>query len=190
MKIELNGKALLAVGLLSAGLAFGEYVSVISSNDVSYTSGNLGTPIGDIMTVGTVVMRMDDKNPSEVFGGTWELITGDAALYFGNGSNLTGQIVDSNYMENVPLPKHTHTATVSNYTHSHTYTNPSYSYAGIIAGNQSRRFGDTGAEQLHNYGTSPDTHNHTVTLTQEGVDNPQIDVRDARIHINVWKRVL
>jgi hypothetical protein len=35
MKIELNGKSLLAIGLLSAGLAFGEYVSVASGE---YTS--------------------------------------------------------------------------------------------------------------------------------------------------------
>lgn len=35
MKIELNGKAFLAIGLLSAGLAFGEYVSVASGE---YTS--------------------------------------------------------------------------------------------------------------------------------------------------------
>lgn len=32
MRIELNGKALLSIGLLSTGLAFGEYVSIINSD--------------------------------------------------------------------------------------------------------------------------------------------------------------
>jgi hypothetical protein len=45
MDIRINGKTLLAVGLLSAGLAFGEYVSVISSDSVSYTSAVPETPV-------------------------------------------------------------------------------------------------------------------------------------------------
>ena len=39
-----------------------------------------------LFPVGSVVMRMDAVNPATLYGGTWQLITGDATITFGNGA--------------------------------------------------------------------------------------------------------
>ena len=46
-------------------------------------------------------------NPTEVYGGTWELITGDATLKFGDGTEQNLNINGSNE-KTVSLPEHSH----------------------------------------------------------------------------------
>lgn len=171
MKIELNGKALLAVGLLSAGLAFGEYVSVISSDSVSYTSAQPpGLSIDDVMPVGSIVMRMDSVNPTTLYGGTWTLITGDAALSFGDGTDLSGLVYgDNNPL--VPLPEHSHKMRGTN-------------------GTSSSNWNDFLGGSTANYGAGQGAEINGYTTGVEGEKNARLDVRGARIDINVWKRTL
>ena len=99
MKIELNGKAILALLALSGSLTFGNYVSTMGQGVIDNTPE---------YTVGSVVFRMDAENPSDLYGGTWSLIKGDASVYLGNGSLQTGLVEGSN-IQNVPLKAHTHT---------------------------------------------------------------------------------
>lgn len=189
MDIRINGKTLLAVGLLSAGLAFGEYVSVISSDSLSYTSAVPETPV---MTVGAVVLRMDDTNPSTIYGGTWELVTGDASLRFGDGTNLSGAIEGNGNNPIVPLPKHSHTKGTMNITGS--FTN--------IAQDRSSAIGATGAFSKTSSGTGRGTGDGTAmdfsfnaanawtgSTSEEGSNNANLDVRGDYIKINVWKRI-
>lgn len=127
IKFELNGKALLGLSLLSAGIAFGDFVTLVDakgSGGVTVTSGisdselidAIGEKINEITPIGSVLFRMDSINPSTLYGGTWVRISGDASLRFGDGTDLDGLPKgDNNPL--VPLKEHTHSA--SQVAHSH-----------------------------------------------------------------------
>jgi len=143
--------------------------------------------------IGSVVLRMDAINPSTLFGGTWALITGDASLSFGNGSNQSGTASGSNNPA-VPVVQHRHgishnhpAATTSSDTHNHTFT---------IVGDGGSGYADAGgSSNLGNATTSSDTHNHTFNVPNysgysayTGSSGATLNVRGAQIDINVWKR--
>lgn len=194
-KVEIKKKV--ALGLLFALSAFAtaDYVSMI---DVKSSGGIVIEK--ETMDVGSVVFRMDSKNPSTIYGGVWELITGDANITLGDGSDLNGLISGINDPV-VPLPQHSHTidhnhpsATTNTDTHSHTQ------YVGQSGSGSSSRSGwnITGSfNRQSSFGqTSTDSHNHTVDLPNfsgnsgnAGVSDAKVDVRGARLALNVWKRV-
>lgn len=168
MKIELNGKSLLAIAFLSAGFAFAEYVSIVGDNGISYTVAENQISMDEIMPVGSIVLRIDNVNPSTIYGGSWELMTGDAALSFGNGTNLSGSVYGEN-TPSVPLPSHSHKMRGSNASGS---------------GNWNDFLGGSTA----NYGTGQGSAINGYTTAPEGENNAKLDVRGARIDVNVWKR--
>lgn len=195
MEIKLNGKALLGIALLSVGLAFGDYVSLINAK----SSGGIIVSQPDY-TVGAVVLRMDDTNPSDLYGGTWELITGDATLAFGDGSVMDGSIIGNNTPA-VPLVQHSHTRgsmEIYGQLSSPGYQDTSVGYS--LSGNGAfAPYGgktvidkiDGGANQGSIY-RSVDfraSRNWSGSTSSEGVQNATLDVRGQRIKINVWKRV-
>jgi hypothetical protein len=190
-------------------LAFGEYVSVISSNDVSYLSGQ---PPQEVTNVGSVVFRMDDLNPSEIYGGTWQLITGDASIRLGDGSILSDTLQGENEPL-VPLQEHAHSmnhdhpsVATSSDTHDHNLNVTKSGYGSAFAPSW---LSDTGYLALGMRTGSPlnrtthdtrggidnDTHNHTVDLpnfvgntAKAGSANATLNVRGKYLRINVWKR--
>lgn len=143
-----------------------------------------------LFPVGSVVMRMDAVNPATLYGGTWQLITGDATITFGNGSAQTGN-ASGNNNPGVPLPQHSHQAQ-----HSLTARQvPDHSHGGVPARVRVEVGGKTGTlySVYQDGNTAPaGGHNHiidgTVAITTVGTANPTIDVRGARIAINVWRR--
>lgn len=213
MEIKINGKALIGVVCLSASIAFGDFVSMI---DVKSAGGIVIEK--ETMDIGSVVFRIDNKNPSTVYGGTWELITGDASLRFGDGTSQSGNIEGLANNPTVPLPLHNHgidhnhpSATTNTDTHYHqTMHNDenNYSNTTITSGNyltvRGHRSGWSndyayvlrGTTSTPNSGrTSSDSHNHSVDLPNyignskdAGVSNASIDVRGQYITVNVWKR--
>lgn len=195
IKFELNGKALLAVGLLSAGLAFGEYVSVINSEEVSYSSA---IPEKEIQTVGAIVLRTDSTNPADIYGGTWRLITGDASIRLGDGTQQDLTSVSGDNTPIVPLQEHDHTAIFSgdalpNHTHNlYTDRNDSGDYHA-----RGSRYGHVGSgySPVVNSGTSwikgssAGTPTGTISLAKAGVTNATLNVRGAFITVNVWEKI-
>ena len=142
---------------------------------------------GKMFPVGTVVFRMDNKNPATIYGGTWSLITGDATITFGNGAAQTGGVTGSNDVA-VPLPAHTHNATfVGDRLPDHRHDNGIY---GESEGTTNRRspavYKNDGI--LYTGYASAGTPSGSVTVSSAGVSNPTINVRGARIAINVWQR--
>jgi len=140
-----------------------------------------------LFPVGSVVLRMDATNPSTIYGGTWQLITGDATLTFGNGAAQTGGVTGSNDVA-VPLPAHTHDATFTgNRLPDHRHDNGIY---GESEGTTNRRspaiYKNDGI--LYTGYESAGTPSGSVTVASAGVSNPTINVRGARIAINVWQR--
>ena len=144
-----------------------------------------------LFPVGSVVMRMDAVNPATLYGGTWQLITGDATITFGNGAAQTGRATGSNDVD-VPLPAHTHgtthnLGTTTNGNHNHAIRTGSQRMSiDDIRGNW---FRDT---NMLNYTEYAGDHNHGITggvsVQSAGTANATIDVRGARIAINVWLR--
>lgn len=215
VKFDINGKSLLAVAILSAGIAFGDFVSIA---DVKTSGGIVVDGMSDeevkniileTMPVGSVTLRMDAVNPSTIYGGTWTLITGDAALAFGDGTALNG-VSEGNNNPLVPVVAHTHTAT--QVAHSHTrgtmeikgttaigefdskkqtgaFTGKS-SYSnegnGTAAGGSTDYTTNFQASRSWTGSTSSITPKITVAST--GTSKATIDVRGARIKVNVWKR--
>lgn len=193
MNIKNNGKIIAIAIALSAGIAFGQYVSVVDAKSsggfVTADRSMSQADFDDIMPVGSVTFRMDGINPSTLYGGTWDLITGDASLSFGNGSAQSGA-VSGNNTPVVPVVAHTHTATFTGNAlpaHSHTYADTQrkatsgwgWGWGG------SDNFGDTTRTTS---AVSAGKPSGSVAVQSAGVSNATLDVRGARIAINVWKR--
>lgn len=154
----------------------------------------LPTKLADIgktyFPVGTVVLRMDAINPSTIYGGTWALITGDAVLTFGNGAAQTGN-ASGNNTPGVPVPLHSH-GTIHNLSARGV---GDHQHGGVPARIRVEVGGSTGTlySVYHDGSTSPaGAHGHIidggVSVSNAGSDNSTIDVRGARIAINVWRR--
>ena len=138
--------------------------------------------------VGTVEFRMDDINPGTLYGGTWVLIDHDATITFGDGTPQSGAPTGSNTVD-VPLLKHTHTATFKGDplpTHDHSIpTEPD--------GSGGRGSVSTGphapvSNTFKTNGVSAGTPEGTVTVAEAGDAAPKINVRGAQVAINVWRK--
>lgn len=143
-----------------------------------------------LFPVGSVVMRMDAVNPSTLYGGTWQLITGDATITFGNGSEQTGTQIGNN-TPSVPLPLHNH-GTIHNLSARGV---GDHQHSGVPARIRVEVGGSTGTlySVYQDGSTSPaGAHGHIidgdVSVSNAGSANTTIDVRGARIAINVWRR--
>lgn len=200
INLKINKKIGLAI-LASVGFfAMADFVSMIdvkSSGGISIDKELSDSDLEQIMPVGSVALRMDNINPSAIYGGTWQLITGDAALGFGNGSAQSGLSIGDNTPA-VPLLEHDHsinhdhpTATTSSDTHSHQIT----IWNGTGTGG-AKPSGYAIRSSSGGYTTTSDTHNHTINLPnfsgnsgKAGTSNATLDVRGERILVNVWKRI-
>lgn len=175
--IKISKKSALFLTLILSVFATANYMSEIKTNNVKVYA--------EEMNVGSVVFRMDDMNPKDIYGGTWELITGDASVSFGDGSNQSGLIEGTN-IKPVPLPRHSHTGkTSTDGAHTHTFTRPRGDKSWGNGG------GNTwwGSNNTNHTTNTSGNHSHTLTINETGVDNPTIDVSGAKIKLNIWKRV-
>lgn len=95
LKFEINGKALLGIALLSAGLAFGEYVSVINAKSAGGVIVNETTVI-DTTPIGTVAMWSTNTPPTgwiEMNGQSTSGYPELAAVVGSNVADLRGEFV-------------------------------------------------------------------------------------------------
>ena len=169
----------------SGGQGFSKPITVTEDelNTLPQKVADLGKTL---FPVGSVVMRMDAINPATLYGGTWVLITGDATVTFGNGAAQTGEPRGNNNPY-VPLPYHSHSATFSgNQLPPHQHEIPINSIEGgpkstVPAVNN-------GHTLMTTSGVSAGTPSGRVSVSAEGTPNPTIDVRGARIAINIWRR--
>lgn len=143
---------------------------------VKYGSGSEAYPVGSCF------LSMTADNPNTMLGyGTWSLVTGDASLSFGDGTARDG-VVSGNNTPTVPLQQHFHQGfnstrvagndtpnlNGSNYP-SMGITNPTYGY-----GSYSMR--------------ASSNESNVGRTSRAGTTNATLDVRGARIAINVWQR--
>lgn len=178
--LKVGKKFIVAITSVLSIFTFSDFVSIIGAE-------NAGGIIvkKETMIVNTVIARIDDVNPSTIYGGTWELIDGDANLGFGDGNAQTG-IVEGDNTPLVPLLKHTHTGTTSSAgSHNHTFTRPRGDE------NYSNGSGNSWWGSNSNTKTTNTTgnHTHTLNINDEGDSDARLDVRGARIKLNFWKRI-
>ncbi|HDI3263887.1 TPA: hypothetical protein PMC50_002508 [Vibrio cholerae] len=189
-----------------------------SASDVgTYTKAEIDAKTQGIKVKG-LYLTMSEANPKDELGyGTWQLLTGDASLSFGDGTAQSGAVTGDN-TPLVPVPAHSHTA--SQAAHSHNRGN--MEIAGEISGmsdqghrSQVLNWGE-GAFYIDRAGTSQSLPGHyghrqgggravfrasrswtgntsstapAVTVNSTGTASARIDVRGARIKVNVWMRV-
>lgn len=142
--------------------------------------------------VGTVVLRMDSANPGNIYGGTWTLITGDACLSFGNGSVQSGS-PDGTNDPWVPVQMHNHGTSHNLYTgeaggHNHAFKSPAWEWKRVVSNGEY----EIGVNTRTAYTEWAGQHGHPiyggVAVNNAGTANATLNVRGARIAINVWRR--
>lgn len=209
--IEISKKsALMIVAVLSVFTA-ADFVSMI---DIE-TSGGIVIE-KETQIVGSVVFRMDDINPSTIYGGTWQLLAKDSTLNFGDGSIQSG-VASGNNNPVVPIPLHSHgmnhdhpavnTNTAGNHHHDggigmhSNYNNEHPASSPFGATNRVANFnGFQFNAWVHNADfprtSTAGNHTHSMDLpnfvgntANAGVSNATLDVRGQIITINVWRRI-
>lgn len=166
-----------------------------------------------IFPIHSVTMRMDSVNPSTLYGGTWKLIDEDANLTFGDGTDQNS-IPNGNNNPVVLIGKHTHNATQTLHSHTRGTMNITGSFGNGFYG-EHNYVSTSGAFQKHsNAGNTKSTAASWVNngpniqfnaanswtgttssivpniiIEQNGENNVLLDVRSARIKINIWKRI-
>ena len=173
----------------SGGQGFSKPITV-SEDDLNALPQKVADLGKTLFPVGSVVMRMDAVNPATLYGGTWQLITGDATITFGNGSDQTGN-ASGNNNPGVPLPQHSHGTSHNLYARAV----GDHSHGGVPLRTRVEVGGKTGTlYSVYQDGTTSPAGGHghnidgSVSVNNAGTANPTIDVRGARIAINVWRR--
>ncbi len=155
----------------------------------------------ETQTVGSIVLRIDNTNPADIYGGNWELITGDASLRLGNGNALSGAVTAGDNDPVVPVPLHNHTM---NHNHASVNTSSDTHYHKVdysTRASAENAPNDTGGwnymfDDGTTRNTTSDTHAHSVDLPNytgntgnTGEAAAKLDVRGAFLTVNVWKRI-
>lgn len=212
IKLELRINKYMGLGIIAliSMFSMANFVSLVDSK-------NAGGIIieKETMNVGSVVFRMDNVNPSDIYGGTWSLLSKDSTINFGDGSIQNGTPTGINFPA-VPIPSHQHgmnhdhpsvnTNTTGNHYHetgigvNNTYNN---SYPQSSPFGSTYRSGNFNGFQFSSWSHNSDfprtnttgNHAHNVNLPNftgntalTGVSNPTLDVRGQIITINVWQR--
>ena len=132
---------------------------------------------------------MDAIDPATIYGGTWALIdgqNGEVSLNFGDGTSRDGGVLGENNPV-VPVVEHTHTFTgdlMAEHTHEENYATITN---GMPDGNADRGANYMVAQSTKESGVkSAGTPSGTNSLT--GTAGATLDVRGARISINIWQR--
>ena len=157
-------------------------------NSLPETIANLKSDMDKRWPKGSAVILFNNTNPNGIYPGTWALVTGDACLSFGDGSNNVGFIYGENN-PNVPLPNHSHIGTfVGNPMPPHQH--PLYIYNG---GGQGPALHtpviNRSADVIYTDGASAGVPTGQVYVQENGTIDARLNVRGARINVNIWKRV-
>lgn len=134
INLKINKKLGLVIIAAASTLAMAEYVSIVSAKSsggitINAPSFNKDELLLEIMPIGSVTLRMDAIDPATIYGGTWQLITGDASLRLGDGNSQSISVKGSGNKKQVPVPEHTHTATQV----AHSHARGSMEISGILS---------------------------------------------------------
>lgn len=173
-------------GLPGQGFSTPLTVDPTTLNGLEARLAQIELSIKNARPIGSIELRLDNIDPSTLFPNTvWTRVDGDYSLHVGNGNNGGTTTGDNNPL--VPLPLHNHNATFTG------NQLPPHSHGSNIFGGNSGP--TTNAARWDGYSfnipttsETAGTPSGTVTVSQVGNDQARLDVRGARIFVNVWKR--
>lgn len=149
-----------------------------------------------VYPVGSIYMSINDVNPSELFGGSWEKIEGKFLLGTSSSYSLGGTGGSATVtLTTEQMPSHTHTQ--NSHTHGTGDTTQKYflKASGNVAVNQTKRaFPSTGSSQYSVY--APDKINIEEITATGGTTATNKDTGGGQAHsnmppylvVNIWKR--
>ena len=200
------------------------YVNSISATTpnlkISYTKPS-GTSVDVelldlIYPVGSIYMSINDSNPSLLFGGTWEKISGQFLLGAGQNpyNNKNYELGVYGGSTDASIVKHRHTTVTGGGAHTHVGTGTADCYAnfylrggaGEIGGTnvtvrqdstQAQGFNISGSRSMYSYRYSQDapvtvnisssgTHTHTTTYVGDEATDKNMP---PYLVVNIWKRI-
>ena len=200
MKIKLNKKSLAVILACCATFSYAKFVTLVSAESV----GGI-VVASDEYSEGSVVFRVDN-NPSDVYGGTWKLISGNATLYLGDGTEQSGLVEGSDFQE-TPLMNHTHTVnhdhgSFTSYTTLSRLSSVGYGYAsgtsasvptsgwsGFVRTGDGTGWGLKFYNTQYNKSSTINPPNASFTSGSSGDSNSKIDVSGAKLKLNVWQKI-
>lgn len=175
--LKINKKIGLAILGSMSLFAMADFVSLI---DAKSAGGIIVEK--ETMTVGSVVFRMDDVNPADIYGGTWQLLDEDATVIFGNGAKQSGVAIGENNPL-VPLVAHSHTRGTMEISGTARLNSEKFdsTASGVftkstVSGYRNEGKGSNTVNQL-NFTAS---RNWTGSTSVEGTSNARLDVRDRK----------
>lgn len=218
IKLKLKINRGIAIAALSSVCLFAmaDYVSIVNSNEVSYIAEK---PEPETMTVGSIVLRIDNVNPETLYSGKWELVTGDASIRLGNGTDQNLSIQGNGNTQNISLTKHNHNASQSSHNHNRgnmeiygIITAPYYPevsvgyslngtgafapYGGLTViddidgnANQGSVYRSVDFRSSRNWTGNTNSVAPSITINETGVDNTNINIRGKYLRVNVWKKI-
>ncbi|MDE6141575.1 MAG: hypothetical protein K2G03_03130, partial [Bacilli bacterium] len=186
-------------------------VNTITTRDTNSVEKSL--TFNDIYPVGSIYMSVNSANPSTLFGGTWEQISG-YYLYAGNengtgGSSISGAAsgnTGSTVLTASHLPSHTHSIPALSGTaaaggnHRHTLDGNASTLASGTKYTRPRTAGQTGTVSYETTYSGTHTHNVTTKAATTGalgsggghthtLNNHTHSVNPPFYSVYVWKRI-
>ncbi|SMB82392.1 Phage tail fibre repeat-containing protein [Pasteurella testudinis DSM 23072] len=159
-----------------------------------------------LFPVGHLLLTVNAANPSTYgYPGTWTLLAGDVALYSANSGQATKNITGSNTPA-VPIPQHSHTATIANTDlgTKHTNSTGAHTHTGDQWAGNSGHSGGQGTYGTYNNGwklpiyinsagahthsVAVGAHSHSVTINNTGTSGATINVMGRHIKVYMWFR--
>lgn len=139
--------------------------------------------------VGSILLFVNNRDPNGEYPGTWARIVGDASIGLGDGSNNVG-IISGNNDPAVPLVQHSHGATFNGASmpaHSHGITIRVATASPEGKGDWSA-YGPGGGSNQQTDVASAGVTTGSVSIHNAGTPGATLNVRGARLTVNVWKR--
>lgn len=179
---------------------------VVNSITTKVDTSSSNLDFDKVYPVGSVYLSVNNVDPSTLFGGTWERITG-YYLYAGNGGTTSGSNTSGSTALSVnQIPSHTHNfngaqvyTSTTDISHTHTSVKGGYSYAPggapgaySVATDNSNQAVDTYGNATTSWGGG--SHSHAVTPAGSnsytgGSQGHTHSVQPLRFELYCYKRV-
>lgn len=140
-----------------------------------------------IYPIGTIYMSVNNTNPANIFGGTWESIRGKFLLGEGDDfeAGTTGGEINHTLTEN-EMPSHTHTmASGGNHSHTANFLEVRSKINGQASNNVARP-NNSSYDSTGTITTSNGSHSHSLNSTGNGQAHNNMP---PYLAVYIWKRV-
>ncbi|MBE2895446.1 tail fiber protein [Pasteurellaceae bacterium HPA106] len=182
------------------------FPAITGNEKIAYQS-YVDSSINRMFPVGHLLLTINPSNPSTYgYPGRWELIEDDVTLYSASSGRANKTPTGTN-SPSVPLPQHSHSASIgstnlgtkyTNTTGAHTHSG--WHWAGNSGqGGQQGTYGTyknmwkfpiyTNSSGNHSHSVDIGSHGHSVSISNAGSNNAALNVRGRYIKVYMWLRI-